>query len=78
MVLHQTNALRAKRRRQRQKDQGRLRELGGYAPVRLSCSSKRSLQYAISIFVSPMVPFQNNQHFTSYYYHFPQSLSIFF
>lgn len=34
--------LRAKRRRQRQMDRGRLRELGGYAPVRLSCSSKRS------------------------------------
>jgi hypothetical protein len=78
MVLHQTKALRAKRRRQRQKDHGRLRELGGYAPARLSCWSKRSLQYAISIIASPMVAFQNNQHFTAYYYHFPQSLSIFF
>jgi hypothetical protein len=77
MVLHRTKALRAKRRRQRQKDHGRLRELGGYAPVRLRCSSKRSLQYAISIIASPMVASQNNQHFT-YYYHFPQSLSIFF
>jgi hypothetical protein len=78
-VPHQTKALRAKRRQQRQKDHRRLRELGGgYAPVRLSCSSKRSLQYAISIIASPMVAFQNNQHFTSYFYHFPQSLSIFF
>jgi hypothetical protein len=42
------------------------------------CSSKRSLHYAISIIASPMVAFQNNQHFTSSYYHFPQSLSIFF
>jgi hypothetical protein len=37
-----------------------------------------TVQYAISIIASPMVAFQNNQHFTSYFYHFPQSLSVFF